>query len=65
MPETTQDRAGPRFLLQMRLDRARHADRAEQERNEADEIQKAVKIFQRGAEIPFSFRYGVVFQAQL
>ena len=60
-----ESRAVARLLLQMRLNRARHPDRAEQERDEADEIEKAVKIVERFAEILFPFRNRVVFETGL
>ena len=48
----------------MGLDRTGHADRAEQERNEADEIQKAVEILQRRPEVPLPFGHRVVFESE-
>ena len=48
----------------MRLDRAGHADRAEQQRDETDEIQEPIEIFQCGAEIALSFRDRVVFESE-
>ena len=48
----------------MRLDRAGHADRAEQQRDETDQVQEAIEIFERGAEIAFSFRDRVVFESE-
>src|SRR5437588_10190694 len=48
----------------MRLDRAGHADRAEEQRDEADKVQEAIEIFERGAEIAFSFRDRVVFETK-
>ena len=62
--ETTEDRRGAVLLLQMRLDRARDADRAEQERDEPDEIEEAVKILERRAEILLPLLDGVVLEAE-
>src|SRR5450432_2370882 len=48
----------------MRLDRARHADRAEQKRDKSDEIEEAIKIIERFAEILLPFRDRVVFESE-
>ena len=62
--ETAQNRARPGFLLKVRLNRTGHADRAEQERDEANEIQKAVEIFQRRPEILLALGDGVIFETK-
>ena len=52
------------LLLQVRLDRAGDSDRAEKKRNEADQVEEAVEIFERFAEVALPFCDGVEFQTE-
>ncbi len=49
----------------MRLDRTRHSDRSEQERDETNKIQEPVKIVERFAQIFFAFRDRIVLEPGL
>ena len=62
--EAAKNGTGGLFLLEMRLDRARHAHSSEKKRNKADEIEEAIEIFQRCAQVAFPFRNGVVFKTE-
>ena len=54
-----------RLLLEMRLNRTRHSDRAEQQRDKADEIQEPIKIIERSAEVLLPLCDTIVFETEL
>ena len=63
--ETSQHCGGASLLLKVRVNCARNSDRAKEKRDEANQIEKPVKIIERFAEVLLPLRHRVVFEPGL